>query len=64
VVVPATAELFAAGMKLFRSRIDKEWGLTDCTSFVIMQERKLHESLTSDDHFRQAEFSALLLEVA
>ncbi len=40
--------------------IAKEWGLTDCISFVVMQKRSITEALTADDHFRQAGFRALL----
>jgi hypothetical protein len=31
-------------------RSDKDWGLTDCASFVVMEERGLSEALTTDDH--------------
>lgn len=61
-VIPASSDLFAAGLQLYQSRPDKDWGLTDCTSFVAMEEHKLSEALTTDDHFRQAGFRALLLE--
>lgn len=39
----------------FRWR-DKEFSFTDCTSFVVMTERKLSVALTSDRHFVQAGF--------
>ena len=61
-IIPASSDLFAAGLKLYQSRPDKDWGLTDCASFVAMSEHGLSESLTTDDHFRQAGFRALLLE--
>ena len=60
--VPASSELFTAGLKLYQSRPDKDWGLTDCASFVVMNERGLSDALTTDDHFRQAGFRALLIE--
>jgi predicted nucleic acid-binding protein len=59
-VVPPTAELFARGLALFRDRPDKHWSLTDCISFVVMQERGIHDALTGDRHFEQAGFVALL----
>lgn len=34
-IVPASADLPARGIDLFRSRPDKNWSLTDCISFVI-----------------------------
>lgn len=59
-VLPATTELFRAGANLFLRRPDKQWSLTDCISFVVMEERGLTEALTTDHHFEQAGFTALL----
>ncbi len=55
-----TSEVLSAAMKLYAERPDKEWGLTDCVSFVIMQQRGLTQALTADEHFSQAGFQALL----
>ncbi len=33
----ATRDALIRGMQLFESRKDKDWSLTDCISFVIMQ---------------------------
>jgi uncharacterized protein len=59
-VIPASPELFAKGCALFASRPDKTWSLTDCTSFIVMQERGLTDALTADHHFEQAGFNVLL----
>jgi len=48
-------------VRLFESRPDKDWSLTDCLSFMVMAERQLPKALTSDRHFVQAGFEALLL---
>jgi uncharacterized protein len=61
-IIPASSQLFTAALELYRSRGDKDWGLTDCASFVVISERGLSEALTTDDHFRQAGLRALLLE--
>ena len=61
-VIPASSQLFGAAFNLYGNRADKEWGLTDCASFVTMTERELHSPLTADHHFQQAGFRALLLE--
>lgn len=61
-IVPASAELFAAGLQLYRQRPDKDWSLTDSISFVVMQQHGLTEALTGDRHFEQAGFRALLTE--
>lgn len=59
-VVAASEELFQAGFDLFEARPDKEWSLTDCVSFVVMERERLTEALTGDHHFEQAGFTALL----
>jgi len=55
-------KLFHRGVELFRRRPDKGWPLTDCISFVVMQDHGIDEALTADVHFQQAGFTALLLE--
>ena len=59
-VIPVTGELLRRGRELYAARPDKEWSLTDCTSFVVMTDRKLTDALTGDHHFEQAGFNALL----
>lgn len=61
-IVPLTDELYHEALHLYRDRSDKEWGLVDCVSFVIMQERGINEALTPDRHFEQAGFRALLCQ--
>ena len=60
VIVPTTDDLFDRGVDLYARRPDKDWSLTDCISFVVMQERGISEALTGDHHFEQAGFAALL----
>ena len=52
--------VLAAAQTLFRERADKEWSLTDCISFVVMREWGVSDALTTDVHFEQAGFRALL----
>lgn len=52
--------LFSEGLLLYRDREDKEWSLTDCISFVVMEREGLTEALTGDHHFEQAGYGALL----
>ncbi len=59
-IVGASSELFAHGLELYNQRSDKAWSLTDCISFVVMQEQGIAEALTGDHHFTQAGFAALL----
>ncbi len=59
-IIPASRDLLEKGLALFSRREDKQWSLTDCTSFIIMQEEGLTEALTADHHFEQAGFTILL----
>lgn len=59
-IVPCSAVVFDLGMELFRRRLDKEWSLTDCISFVVMEQNGVDQALTGDHHFEQAGFVALL----
>jgi predicted nucleic acid-binding protein len=52
--------LWRRGLALYRARPDKEWSLTDCISFQIMQEHGIMTALTHDHHFEQAGFRVLL----
>jgi predicted nucleic acid-binding protein len=61
-ICPITESLFQEGLSLYRARPDKDWGLTDCLSFVLMNQEGVTEALTADFQFRQAGFTALLLE--
>jgi predicted nucleic acid-binding protein len=61
-IVLFTSSLYKLAFNLFKQREDKEWGLVDCTSFVVMQNRGIIEALTADIHFQQAGFRALLRE--
>jgi len=55
-IVPVTTELLDNALELYGSRSDKEWGLTDCISFVVMKKYDLVKVLTVDHHFEQAGF--------
>lgn len=59
-VVPLDAGLHQRAIDLYVRRADKEWSLTDCVSFLVMQDRGLTEALTADHHFEQAGFVVLL----
>lgn len=55
-IIPFTEDLLARSVSLFAARPDKAWSLTDCISFMIMQDRGMRLALTGDHHFVQAGF--------
>ena len=59
-VLPVDGALFDRSFRLFGNRQDKEWSLTDCISFVVMETRNITDALTPDEHFSQAGFNALM----
>jgi predicted nucleic acid-binding protein len=61
-ISPISEDLLDEALALYRARTDKDWGLTDCISFVLMKHEGVAEALTADIHFRQAGFKALLLD--
>lgn len=61
-IVSLSSELFEEAFKLYKKRSDKGWGLTDCTSFIVMKRYGIIDALTTDEHFQQAGFRALLRE--
>src|SRR5688500_16253317 len=60
-IVPVSSTLFDRALELFEARGDKSWGLTDCTSFVVMKDGGVTDALTTDQHFEQAGFNSLLI---
>ena len=61
-VVPLQAELMDSAIQRYRGRPDKNWSLTDCLSFLVMERRGLAEALTTDHDFEQAGFRSNMLD--
>ncbi len=38
-IIPVAEQTYERAFRLYRDRLDKEWGLTDCLSFIVMNER-------------------------
>lgn len=53
-------EIIESGWKLYAERPDKEWGIIDCISFIVMERYGITEALTADKHFEQAGFIKLI----
>ena len=59
-LVPQSHESFLAGLDLYERRLDQGYSLVDCISMRAMQKRRIREALTSDRHFAQEGFRALM----
>jgi len=59
-VIYPTDSLFYQAIDLYRDRLDKDWTLTDCVSFVVVQHYGIKEAVTIDERFKQAGFKILL----
>ena len=46
-VIHLDMQLHEEGIRLYANRADKEWSLTDCISFVVMQREGIAEALTA-----------------
>ena len=47
-VVQVTEELYDLAWSLYQQRTDKDWGITDCTSFQVMAMLGLTRAFTND----------------
>ncbi len=59
-VVQSDAHREAQAWELYCERVDKEWGMTDCVSMMVMKEQNIQHVFTADSHFEQAGFHVLL----
>jgi len=61
-IVALNSDLQRRALELYAQRMDKDWSLTDCVSFLVTSDEGLADALTGDHHFEQAGFNALLRE--
>jgi predicted nucleic acid-binding protein len=54
-------EQFRETERSFLKHEDQSWSFTDCFSFRVMHLLRLRDALTTDKHFREAGFNALLI---
>jgi len=59
-VVPFATDTISTAVHFYEARADKDWSLTDCLSFLVMEQRLVPRALTTDRHFQQA-FETVLL---
>ncbi len=61
-IIKITDKIYRSAWELYKQRTDKEWGITDCTCFEVMEMFNLKKAFTKDRHFEQAGFNILLKE--
>jgi predicted nucleic acid-binding protein len=59
-IIPVEQSLLDRGWAIYHQYSDKDLGLTDCISFVLMRQEGITEAFTSDRHFEQAGFTKLM----
>lgn len=59
-IIKIDDECFEQSLEMFHRAQDKDWGLVDCASFVVMRRQRITDALTNDRHFLQAGFRPLL----
>ena len=59
-VCAQTSNQFRASVERYSDRLDQNWSVTDCASFLLMEERGIQQALAFDRNFEQAGFTALL----
>lgn len=59
-VLPFGRTAFHKSLALYKARPDKGYSLTDCWSMVVMRQRRITDALTTDRHFEQEGFIALM----
>jgi predicted nucleic acid-binding protein len=59
-VITTGGALFENTKQFLRRHLDHAWSFVDCSSFVVMAERRILEAATTDAHFTEAGMVALL----
>ncbi len=55
-------DMLVAAKQFIRRQAEQGYSFVDCLSFCAMKERRIALALTTDEHFRKAGFSALLVD--
>ncbi len=59
-IVQTTSDHEEQAWQIFRQTDDKEWGITDCVSMIVMRDHDITRVFSSDHHFEQAGFEILV----
>ena len=58
-LIHVDGKLFETAWHYFQRQEDKAYSLTDCVSFVVMEQQGVHAALAFDKHFVRAGFTTL-----
>jgi len=50
-ILPLDDAVFERAIHLYGRRLDKQWSVIDCTSFVTMTDLGITQALMADHHF-------------
>jgi len=59
-IIRITDEIYNNAWTFYKQRMDKDWGITDCTSFEVMRAFNVKKAFTNDKHFEQAGYSLVV----
>ncbi len=59
-VIKINDDIYRNAWMLYQKRMDKDWGITDCTSFEVMRMFNIKRAFTNDKHFEQAGYINVL----
>ena len=59
-IVQSDNDLEGRAWQLYQARPDKDWGMTDCVSMILIRDQSIVEVFSTDHHFEQAGFEILL----
>lgn len=60
ILVELDSILLEKAFDMYKQYEDKTWGMVDCISFIVMNEKGIREALSFDTDFEQAGFKLLL----
>lgn len=59
-IIKITDEIYHNAWTFYKQRMDKDWVITDCTSFEVMRAFNIKKAFTNDKHFEQAGYSLVI----
>lgn len=64
IVFEQSGKQFVDSVGFYAKHDDKQWSLTDCSSFIAMRDEGITVAITNDKHFEQASFTKFVVSEA